>query len=89
MEEKKQKIYVVLWCTSHFDEEDGVPVVDNGAILCHSVKEAERDMKELYDQSLGQVTTPHGYKYSDERSYYVESDDKKHWERAEIFVRQF
>ena len=89
MEEKKQKIYVVLWCTSHFDDKDDVPVVDDGVILCHTEDEAVGTLKELYSSSLKQVVKPHGYKYLDDNSYYVESKDKKHWERAQILVRNF
>lgn len=87
--EKKQKIYVVLWCTSHFDDEDDVPVVDDGTNLCHSLSEAEENLKELYGFSLEQVTAPRGYVYNDGRNYYIESEDKKHWERAQILVKNF
>lgn len=90
MEEKKQKIYIVLWCTSHVhDLGDDVPMVDEGIILCHTKKEAVDTLKDLSRISYKQVMKPHGYQYSDENSYYIESEDKKHWERAQILVRNF
>jgi hypothetical protein len=86
MEKKEKEIYVVLWTTSHDTDMDDVPAVDDGVILCHTKDEAVSKLKELYSSSLKQVVKPHGYKYSDANSYYVESKDKKRWERAQIIV---
>ena len=80
MEKKEKEIYVVLWTTSHDTD------VDDGVILCHTKDEAVAELKELYSNSLKQVDEPHRYRYLVADSYYVESNDKKHWERAQIIV---